>query len=141
MVQIAFGPTTAYGLTTWAQPPPQAGGNINILVAGMRANTTYHMQAVVLLPDCTQIVDSDHVFTTGGGTTAVNVASVQPIQYNVSTPSGLKPQPGIELLAFTGAQPTAVATDLAGNVIWSYTNEGAYGEFTQPLKMLPNGDV
>jgi arylsulfate sulfotransferase len=141
MVQIAFGPTTTYGLTTWAQPPPQAGGNINILVAGMRANTTYHMQAVVLLPDGTQIVDSDHVFTTGGGTTALNAASVQPIQYNVSTPSGLKPQPGIELLAFTGAQPTAVATDLAGNVIWSYTNEGAYGEFTQPLKMLPNGDV
>jgi len=46
------------------------------------------------------------------------------------------------LVAFTGAQPTAVATDLAGNIIWSYSaNDAVLGEFTQPLKMLPNGDV
>jgi arylsulfate sulfotransferase len=139
-VQIAFGPTTAYGLTTWTRPAPPFGGTVSILVAGMVTNTTYHMQAVVVGADGTRIADSDHAFTTGGGG-QLNAAAVQTPQYLVSTPSGLPPQPGIELLAFTGAQPTAVATDLAGNVIWSYANEGVYGEFTQPVKMLPNGDV
>jgi arylsulfate sulfotransferase len=138
-VQISFGPTTAYGLTTWAQPAPSAGGNVSIFVAGMRANATYHMQAAVLAPDGTRILDSDHAFTTGGGS-PTNFAAVQPAPFQVSTPSGLLPQPGIELLSFTGLQPTAVATDLTGSIIWSYDNGGVVGEFTQPLKMLPNGD-
>lgn len=138
-VLVSFGPTTAYGLTTWAQPAPPAGGNVGILVAGMRANATYHMQAVVLASDGTQIVDSDHVFTTGD--TVSKSAAVQPVSYSVSTPSGLPPQSGAELLALTGAQPTAVATDLSGNVIWSYSNEGVDGEFTEPIKLLPNGDL
>jgi arylsulfate sulfotransferase len=139
-VQIAFGLTNAYGLTTWSQPAPTSGGPVSILVAGMRTNSTYHMQAIVLGADGTRIVDADHVFTTGGEFPA-NEAAVQGSQNVVSTPSGLPPQPGVELLALTGAQPTAVATDLEGNVIWSYTDEGADGEFTQPLKMLSNGDV
>jgi len=50
-VQIAFGPTTAYGLTTWTQPAPPFGGTVSILVAGMLTNTTYHMQAVVVGAD------------------------------------------------------------------------------------------
>jgi arylsulfate sulfotransferase len=139
-VQISFGPTTAYGLTTWAQPAPPTGGNVSIFVAGMRANTTYHMQAAVLSPDGTRIFDSDHVFTPGGGGVST-FAAVQPPPFPVSTPSGLPPQPGAELIALTGAQPTTVATDLQGNIIWSYTHEGTLGEFTQPVKLLPNGDV
>jgi hypothetical protein len=64
-VQVQFGTTTNYGLTTWAQEAPVTGGTVSILVAGMRANTTYHMQAVVRLPGGQRIVDADHFFTTG----------------------------------------------------------------------------
>lgn len=136
-VRVAFGPTTSYGLTTWAQPAPQSGGTVNIFVAGMRTNTTYHMQAVITAADGTNITDTDHTFTTGGLPNATNELP----QFSVSRPSGLSPQPGVELIAFTGAQPTAVVTDLAGNIIWSYTNEGVLGEFTQPVRMLPNGNL
>jgi arylsulfate sulfotransferase len=136
-VQIAFGTTTNYGLTTWTQPAPPNGGSVSIFVAGMLANTTYHMQAVVTGADGSTTTDTDHTFTTG---TVPNIPGVQLPQLTVSTPSGLTPQPGIELLNFTGLQPTIVATDLAGNVIWWYRDEGSAGEFAQPIKMLPNGD-
>jgi arylsulfate sulfotransferase len=136
-VQIAFGTSTNYGLKTWSQPAPAFGGSVNILVAGMRANTTYHMQAVIQTPDGMSIVDTDHVFSTGG---LPSLPGIQLSQFAVSTPSGLSPQPGIELLAFTGAQPDAIATDIEGNVIWWYIHSGANGEFVQPVKLLPNGD-
>ena len=64
-VQVEFGTSTNYGLTTWAQEAPVGGGNVSILVAGMRANTTYHMQAVVQLPGGKRVSDADHTFTTG----------------------------------------------------------------------------
>jgi hypothetical protein len=113
-VQIAFGLTNAYGLTTWSQPASTSVRPVSILVAGMRTNSTYPMQAIVLGADGTRVVDSDHVFTTGGEF-PVNEAAVQGSQNVVSTPSGWPPQPGVELLALTGAQPTAVATDLEGH--------------------------
>ena len=46
-VTIQFGQTTNYGLTTWTQPTPTGGGAVGTFVAGMLANTTYHMQATV----------------------------------------------------------------------------------------------
>src|SRR6185437_4936819 len=46
-VSIQFGPTRSYGLSTWEQPTPKDGSPVKIYVAGMRANTTYHMRAVV----------------------------------------------------------------------------------------------
>jgi hypothetical protein len=65
-VSIEFGTDTTYGLHTWAQNTPPGGGAIRILVAGMKANTTYHMRADVSFPDGTQFVDVDHTFATGG---------------------------------------------------------------------------
>ena len=65
-VSIEFGPDTTYGTHTWAQTAPAAGGAVQILVAGMRANTTYHMRADVVLPDGTEIFDQDQTFITGG---------------------------------------------------------------------------
>jgi arylsulfate sulfotransferase len=62
-VQVQFGTSTTYGLTTWAQEAPATGGTVSILVAGMRANTIYHMQAVVHLPGGQQVLDADHTFT------------------------------------------------------------------------------
>ena len=37
-VQVKFGTTTNYGLTTWAQPALPEGGEIGILVAGMQSH-------------------------------------------------------------------------------------------------------
>src|ERR1035438_838039 len=48
-VQVQFGTTTNYGLTTWAQPAPATGGPTNVLVAGMRASSTYHLKATLQL--------------------------------------------------------------------------------------------
>jgi arylsulfate sulfotransferase len=134
--QIQFGTTTSYGLTTWAQPAPAAGGGISILVAGMRASSTYHMQALVHLPNGTFVSDTDNVFATGA-----IPASILPNLTVQQTP-GLTPAPGVEMLSLfeeaSQIQLTAVVTDLAGNVIWYYPIQPS-GTF--PMKLLPNGHV
>jgi len=135
-VQIQFGTTTDYGLMTWSKKSPEGGGNVGIFVAGMRASTTYHMQAIVHLPDGSTVVDADHAFTTGP-----LPASLLPNLTVQQTP-GMTPAPGVELLClFEGtsqAQLTAVVTDLAGNVIWYYAMQP---NSPFPMKLLPNGDV
>ena len=119
-VSIQFGPDTNYGLNTWSQPAPSGGGVVTILVAGMRAFTTYHMRAVVQSSGGTQSYDSDHVFTTGG------LPVAQTPSLTATTTPGMTPNGGIELLdllMFEGTSPAedVVATDLSGNVIWYYT--------------------
>ena len=64
-VTIQFGPTTSYGRSTWAQGSPTSGGPVNIFVAGMLANSTYHMQAALQFGPGVSYTDTDHVFTTG----------------------------------------------------------------------------
>ncbi len=135
-VQIQFGTTTNYGLMTWAQPAPEAGGNVGILVAGMRASTTYHMQAMVHLPNGNTVLDTDQVFTTGA-----LPANVLP-NITVQQTAGLTPAPGVEMLNLfevaSQTQLTAVVTDLDGNVIWYYPMQpGA----PFPMKPLPNGHM
>ncbi|MHB1022356.1 MAG: aryl-sulfate sulfotransferase [Acidobacteriaceae bacterium] len=135
-VSVSFGTDTSYGLNTWAQSTPSPyGGMVNILVAGMRASTPYHMQAQVTLDNGVTFHDVDHTFTTG-----VPPATA-PVQ--ATTTSGKIPQPGIEL--FDTAAPTfaaqAFATDLAGNVIWTYSYPNGQGDFVQPIKLLPNGHM
>lgn len=135
-VEIEFGQSTQYGLTTWAQPAPAEGGDVEILVAGMRASSTYHMRALVRLPNGTQVPDSDHSFTTGPLPAPVaNITTQQT--------AGTSPAPGVELLCLDptdgGKELTAVVTDLSGNVIWYY-NIGP-GEWPFPMKLLPNGHV
>lgn len=135
-VEIQFGASTNYGLNTWTQPAPADGGAVTILVAGMRASTTYHMQAVIHLPDGTQVLDSDHPFTTGPLPAPVSNITVQQT-------AGMTPAPGVELLCLDPTdgkgELTAVVTDLSGNVIWYY----AIGSNTWPfpMKLLPNGHM
>ncbi len=133
-VRIQFGSGTNYGLATWSQPAPASGGKVNILVAGMRASSTYHMRAVIQLADGTEAIDADHVFTTG----ALSVSRLPAV--TVQQFATLSPNSGIELLALlpgTGNQFTAVATDLSGNVIWYY--DMTPGEWPFPIKLLRNG--
>jgi arylsulfate sulfotransferase len=141
-VQIQFGTSTNYGLVTWAQPAPAAGGPVAILVAGMRASTTYHMQAMVHLPNGNTVLDTDQQFATGA--LPANILPKLAVQ---QTP-GLTPAPGVELLCLFGETIggsnisdtwlTAVITDLEGNVIWYYPIQPS-APF--PMKLLPNGHM
>ncbi|HET9178049.1 MAG TPA: aryl-sulfate sulfotransferase [Terriglobia bacterium] len=140
-VRIEFGPDTSYGLDTWEQSPPSGGGQVNILVAGMRASSTYHMRAVVDLPGGLQFRDVDHAFQTG-------VPPVNRIPaISVNRPGNLAPSAGVELLdlvnvaGIAGNPLEAVVTDLQGNVIWYYDvdPDGSTGALPFPIKPLPNG--
>src|ERR1700730_2306131 len=110
-VMVEFGPDTNYGLQT------AASRQNTVLVAGMRAFTTYHMRARLDFDDGLHLLDSDHTFTTGG-LTRNRIPSV-----TVTRPSGLEPNPGVELLdavtlgavSSTDRVSTAVF-DLEGNL-------------------------
>jgi arylsulfate sulfotransferase len=136
LTQIQFGTTTSYGLTTWAQPAPVGGGQVSIIVAGMRANTTYHMQALVHLPDGKTVADADQVFTTGS-----IPADLLP-NITVQQTPGIVPASGVEMLCLfeeaSQTQLTAVITDLSGNVIWYYPIQP---NSPFPMKLLPNGHI
>ncbi len=136
-VQVHFGPNTNYGLTTSAQEVPEGGGSVGIYVAGMRASSSYHMQALVHLPTGTDLLDSDHTFGTGA------LMSAQLPSITVQQPGDMTLAPGVELLCLdpvNGAnQLTAVVTDLSGNVIWYY--DIGPGEWPFPMKLLPNGHM
>lgn len=135
-VQIQFGASTNYGLNTWSQPAPGNGGTVSILVAGMRANSTYHMQAVVNLATSTRVLDADHTFTTGPLPAPISKITVQQT-------AGMTPAPGVEMLCLDPTdgkgELTAVVTDLSGNVIWYY-NIGS-NTWPFPMKLLPNGHM
>ena len=45
-VFVQFNTDTSYSLMTWSVPAPSGGGNVPVLVAGMKVNTQYHMRAV-----------------------------------------------------------------------------------------------
>ena len=130
-VHIQFGLDTSYELSTSRQSALSDGTPVNVLVAGMRLNSTYHMRAVMNLADGSQIVDLDHSFTTGTlpGASLPNLA--------VTTTPGATPQSGVELLVM-GATSGLVVTDLSGNVLWNY-NPNPGGSTPNQLSILPNG--
>lgn len=140
-VTIQFGPDTNYGLKTWEQPAPSGGGAVQILVAGMRLNSTYHMRAVLTLADGSELDDVDHTFLTGD-IPATNLPSI-----TVSATPGLTPQSGVELLdLLNGPTQRGIAvTDLSGAVIWAYDPgtvgiiTSLNGIITNPIKLLANG--
>jgi arylsulfate sulfotransferase len=138
-VFIQFSEDTSYNLKTWAVAAPSGGGSMPILVAGMKGNTQYHMQAVFQQTGTSTNVftDADHTVTT-----SAYLATKLPA-ITVTTTSGQTPQPGVELLDLvtSGAKFTALVTDLAGNVIWAYDPGGSIvmGSIPQPIKLLPNG--
>jgi arylsulfate sulfotransferase len=136
-VSVQFGPTTTYGLTTWTQPAAPATGPVSLFVAGMLANTLYHVRAVIQFSDGTQFMDADQVFTTGA------LPPNQLPALTVTTTPGMTPQSGVELLDMLtippGSTPVGLAvSDLSGNVLWSY-NSGLTGVVANPIKLLPNG--
>ncbi|HXH48628.1 MAG TPA: aryl-sulfate sulfotransferase [Terriglobia bacterium] len=140
--KVEFGPDTSYGLVTWTQPAPSGGGQMNMLVAGMRASSTYHMRADIELPGGAQFQDTDHSFQTG----ALPAGRIP--QIAVSTQGTLMPNPGVELMALNKTLLTTnplmvVVTDLQGNIIWYYDLDptGTNGETPLPIKLMANGDM
>ncbi|HET7214120.1 MAG TPA: hypothetical protein VFL79_11065, partial [Terriglobia bacterium] len=89
-VKIEFGPDTFYGLNTWTRNAPSGGGMVNILVAGMRMSSAYHMRAIIDLPGGVQMEDVDHTFQTGAPP-----ASLIP-QITVTPTAGMTPSGGVE---------------------------------------------
>jgi len=138
-VTIQFGQTTNYGLTTWTQPSPTGGGAVAIFVAGMLANTPYHMQATVKFSSGLTFTDIDHTFTT----TALPAEKIPTL--TASTTPGMTPQGGVELLELNGVTNTTqvrvAATDLAGNVLWGYDPGPTVIGGPGPVKLLPNGHL
>ena len=131
---IQFGTSVQGGLNTWSQPTPSPnGGLVQIYVAGMLAGTQYHMHAAVKLDNGVAFQDVDHTFTTGTPPETAAVAAI--------TSNGQEPQNGIELFdTLIPSKPAeAFATDLQGNVLWTYSYQGSNIDAVQPIKLLPNG--
>ncbi len=133
-VSVEFGKTTDYGLNTWQVATPSAtGGQVQIYVAGMLGNTLYHMRGQVTLNNGATFNDADQTCTTG---TPPKTVTTQ-----ISTANGATPQPGIEMWNTLLPQGVteAFATDLSGNVIWTYTYQGSNSDLLQGIQLLPNG--
>lgn len=135
-VSVQFGKSTDYGLNTWQVATPSAnGGQVQVYVAGMLAKSTYHMRARILLDNGATYDDADQTCTTG------SLPLTSPVQ--VSTPNGGTPQPGIEmwntLLPHNLNQ--VFASDLKGNVIWTYQYKGSDQDLVQGIQLLPNGHM
>jgi hypothetical protein len=112
-VTVEFGLTDSYGLRTWTQPVPPGGGTVRMFVAGMKANTRYHLRGVVKFRDGTQYRDPDMTFTTG----SIPQNIFPP--FTATTTPGMVPQPGVEMVnTIQGALMQAVAVDLSGNIVW-----------------------
>ena len=139
-VSVEFGPDTSYGFSTSQQHTPATSPlTVNILVAGMKGATDYHMRADVDYDDGSSIKDSDQTFTTGA------VPNVIPT-LTVTANSGMTPQPGIELIdPVTPHYYAPFATDLQGNPIWTYNppeiQGGGTSELIYPVKLLANGHM
>jgi arylsulfate sulfotransferase len=135
-VSVQFGSDTNYGLTTWTQPATGTSGPVSLFVAGMRANTLYHMRAVIQFTNGVQFMDADRTFTTSS-----LLASQLPALTATTTP-GMIPQPGVELLDMASIPASAkislAVSDLSGNLLWAY-DPGLPGLFAGPGKLLPNG--
>jgi hypothetical protein len=136
---VEFGPDTNYGRnTSWY---PMAGGykKTTILVAGMRAGTTYHMRAQAQCLGNT-ITSADTTFTTGALPSTTTFPVLQ-----ITRPDPPQPNsegPGIELIdtiAPTANLMQLYFTDRDANPIWYYNVDPSYYPFT--VKQLPNGHL
>ena len=134
-ITVNFGKDTNYGLKTWSQSTAMVGNTISIFVAGMEANTTYHMQAAATFSNGITANDSDHTFATRA------VPANMVLNAATTTTAGMTPQPGLELLNVLAGIPNGViVTDLAGNILWTYANPGLGINFIDGVKVLPNGN-
>jgi arylsulfate sulfotransferase len=136
-VMVEFGPDTSYGRTTAWYPVPATLQSTTILVAGMKASTTYHMRAEGQCPgNPTLFPGPDLTFTTGA------LPKVAFPALTVSRPdpsSSALESPGIEMIDVTVGSVPAFFADRDGNPIWYYYM--GTGNYAFPFKPLSNGHV
>jgi hypothetical protein len=132
---VEFGTDTNYGRkTSVAANSGMTRGRqtLTILVAGMKAQTTYHMRAHADWSGGSW-VDQDKTFTTGALPSALPAPTITVTQPD----SNATPAPGVELLSliqpFGTQMLQSVCTDLQGNIIWYYPEGGV------PIKLMQNG--
>ena len=115
-VIVEFGTDLNYGRSTSPTIVSAGGAQTTILVAGMRAGTTYHMRARITLASGLTQLNTDQTFTTGA-----MPADLAALKITATTQPGMTPQPGIELMNPVSIGPQEpYALDLQGNVIWYY---------------------
>ena len=138
-VMVEFGLDTSYGRNTAWYPAPAASQTTTVPVAGMKAATTYHMQAVAQAqcPGSTNTFNSgDLTFTTG----PLPTLPFPTLTVSRPSPSTSSPEnPGIEMIDVTTAGVPAFFTDRDANPIWYYDVGAA--NFPYTFKLLPNGHM
>ena len=136
-VEVEFGVDTSYGWSTNPLPAPPGGGSVSILVAGMRAQTEYHMRARIQLSQGKWITTPDQTFTTGA-----LPANILPT-LTASTSAGQTPSPGVELVNVIDPVGISVVTDFEANILWYYDNavDKSWEGYAFPIKLLKNGDL
>lgn len=133
---VEFGIDTNYGRQTSIMQDSSTTPGIhtmNILVAGMLPQTTYHMRVHA---DWTggSWVDQDQTFKTGAIPSSMPLPQVTASR--VSSLAAASPMAGVELLSLAPANPaglSAAVTDLSGNIIWFCPGTAL------PIKPLNNG--
>jgi arylsulfate sulfotransferase len=135
---VEFGTDTSYGRSTSSQSIPGGYKRTDILVAGMRASTTYHMRSKVQCFGDT-LTSDDQTFTTG----ALPSKPFPSLVVSRPNPS-LTPteNPGIELVnvfAIGSNIMQAFFTDRDANPIWYYDLPQDSAPYT--MKLLPNGHM
>jgi len=136
---VEFGEDTTYGRQTITTAPTSGAGQaIQILVAGMKPSTTYHIRGHFDWPGGTW-VSPDQTFTTA----AIPSQFVKPT-FTVTRPNpNLMSSPGIELVDLAAQNDAhileALFTDLQGNIIWYY--DVGQGNYPSPLKPVGNGHM
>jgi arylsulfate sulfotransferase len=139
--RVEFGPDTSYEKqTAWYNLPPSQAG-VSILVAGMKASSTYHLRAEVRFEDNSWF-DEDHIFVTG---------PLPPINFPtlvITRPSSSSPEAtenaGVELINLSEPVPNmmqALVADRDGNPIWFYDVGADQANLPYPIKLLPNGHI
>ena len=135
---VEFGPDTSYGRNTAWYPIAGDYKRTGILVAGMRASTTYHMRAQVQCVGQTG-ASKDLTFVTG----PLPSNPFPTIRISRPNPSlAGSENPGIELVNAIVPKTSTIQglyTDRDGNPIWYYDVGANNSPYT--MKLLPNGHM
>lgn len=137
---VEFGSDTAYGRNTAWYPVPPTSQETTILVAGMRASSTYHMRLQAQCNDDTKTFTSGDVTFATGPLPSIPFPALTVTRPNPSLSS--TENPGIELINVLSPAVRSIQayfTDRDANPIWYY-DVGA-GNYPFTIKLLPNGHV
>jgi len=135
-VTVQFGLTTAYGRSTAPVPSPPGGGPVSILIAGMKASTTYHVRARIQWPDGKWLDTPDQTFTTGA------LPNIALPTLSATTSANQTPNPGVELVNVIDPTGISAVADIDGNILWYYDNtaDSSWEGYAFPIKPMKNGN-